>query len=188
MVWWSWFEAYAGCIGFLDALEEGGKTDMPATAKTLVDSTTAQGKLKEAAKNRNQLAMANLSMAFTSEGSMYLVYDTKDSDWPMGLAHKVTAERKQEYHLDNMMTSVELWQMLNKVAMKQKENPKTHFKQISAIKNWYNTGTRKSSKDDLIAIVLNAVPYEYQMVLTAVQMMYGNKLSLLNLKTAMNVH
>jgi hypothetical protein len=112
MIWWSYFEAYAGCFGFLEALEED--TYMPATSKTPIDDTTSQGKLAAAAKKRKQISMANLTMAFTSKGSMSLIYESKDKAWPMGLAHKVILEMRQEYHLEDTMTQVELRQMLNK--------------------------------------------------------------------------
>jgi hypothetical protein len=73
--------------------------------------------------------------------------------------------------------------MLHNVSMKKKkENLKTLFEQISVIKNGYNTEKRKIDNDDLIAIILNAAPYEYQAVLTVVRMLYGDQLSLLNLK------
>ena len=75
MIWWSRFEAYAGCIGFLDALEPGGEKVMPRSNKTIVDGTTDEGKLKNAAKKRNQVAMANLTMAFQSKYSMSSISD-----------------------------------------------------------------------------------------------------------------
>jgi hypothetical protein len=188
MIWWSRFEAYAGCIGFADALEAGGEAVMPASYITPLDGTKEDGILALAAKKRNQVAMANLTMAFQSEGSMSLIYESKTSAWPMGLAHKVISEMKQEYHPEDTMTRVELRHKLASIKMKKKTNPKTIFEQISAIKNRYNTSTRKIDNDDLIAVILDAAPYEYQAVLTAVQMMYGNQLTVLHLKTAMNSH
>jgi hypothetical protein len=88
----------------LDALEEGGEEIISATSKTTYGSTTtAQGKLIDTAKKCNQVVMANLTVAFTSKGSMSLIYEAKEGDWPMGLAHKVVLEMKQKYHPENTM-------------------------------------------------------------------------------------
>jgi hypothetical protein len=40
MVWWVCFEAYVGCFGFLEALEED--LDMPLMSKTPIDEATSQ--------------------------------------------------------------------------------------------------------------------------------------------------
>jgi hypothetical protein len=79
--------------------------------------------------------------------------------------------------------------MLNKVAMKKTDNAKNIFKQISLIKNCYNSDNRQINNDYSIVIILDAASYEYQAVLTGIQMQYGDKLSMLNLKTVMkNAH
>ena len=72
-VWWMRFMTYAGMFGFIKALRKGGETDMPESNETLLDATTELGKKQEAAKKRNVIAMANLTMAFTSEGTIALV-------------------------------------------------------------------------------------------------------------------
>jgi hypothetical protein len=51
-----------------DALD----ADMPGSEAE--DATDDAGRKKIAAKNRNAVAMANLSMAFTSEATMGLIY------------------------------------------------------------------------------------------------------------------
>jgi hypothetical protein len=108
MIWWSRFEAYAGCFGFLDALEEGSEKSTPRTSKDVLDEDTTKGKLVIAGKKRNQTAMSNLRMAFTSEGSMSLIYKAKVNNWPMGLAHKDISKICQEYNPEDTMARVEL--------------------------------------------------------------------------------
>jgi hypothetical protein len=65
-IWWTRFIAYASVHQFTQALKTGGEmTIMPARDDTVVDPTTHPAVAK--AKKRNAIAMANLSMAFTSE-------------------------------------------------------------------------------------------------------------------------
>jgi hypothetical protein len=67
--------------------------------------------------------MTNLTMAFTSEMTMGLVYKAQMEEWPGGLAHLVVAALQAKYMTDDMITKVELRQMLSKVKMKKDEEP-----------------------------------------------------------------
>ena len=96
-VWWTRFTAYATVYKFAQALKVGGEADLPTTEATVIDTSTVDGKKEEAAKNRNAIAMANLTMAFTSEATMGLVYKAKTNDWPSGLAHLVVAALFKKY-------------------------------------------------------------------------------------------
>ena len=82
--------------------------------------------------------MANLSMAFTSEGTMGLVYKAMTPDWPGGLTYLVTEALNKKYRPQDTITRVELRQKLNKVAMKKNQDPATLFEQVSSIENQYN--------------------------------------------------
>ena len=96
-IWWTRFEAYASVYGFASAIKIGGDPHLPATEATVIDDSTADGKLKAAAKRRNRLAMANLTMAITTEGTLGLVYKTKTKDWPDGDAHLVSVALFKRY-------------------------------------------------------------------------------------------
>ena len=161
---------------------------MPQTDETDFDATTAQGKLIEAAKKRNAIAMANMTMAFTSEGTIALVYEAMTDDWPGGLAHKVVAMLKKKYQPQDSMTKVELRKRLAMVSMKKKENPSTLFEQLSAIKNCYNTSTKKIEEEELMAVVISAAPHEYQAVLTSVQLHLKEAMTIDDLSDAMNAY
>jgi hypothetical protein len=63
----------------------------------LIDIDTAEGKLQKAAVKRNKIAMANFTMAFTSKGTMSLIYQAETRDWPNGLASLVTDALKAKY-------------------------------------------------------------------------------------------
>jgi hypothetical protein len=81
-VWWTRLEADAGVFGFLAALQPGGEHSMPLTVATPIDKTTLGGAAEAAAK-RNAIAVANLTMAFTTNGTVALVYKLKLSIGPM---------------------------------------------------------------------------------------------------------
>jgi len=96
-MWWTRFKAYAAVMGFLPAIQVGGETMMPASEGKEIDETQEDGKKKAAAKKRNAIAVANLTMAFTTEATMCLVYKTVSSEWPSGLAHKIVSKLFKKY-------------------------------------------------------------------------------------------
>ena len=70
--------------------------------------------------------------------------------------------------------------------MNKNENLATIFEQLSGIQNLYNTATKKVDEEDLITVVLDAAPKDYQLLLTGEQWQMGNLLTLDDLATAMN--
>jgi hypothetical protein len=68
------------------------------------------------------IAMVNITMAFTLDGTMTLVYKDMDTDWPSGLVHKVVKELRSKYQMEDTMIGVELRQMFDKVSMKRNYN------------------------------------------------------------------
>jgi hypothetical protein len=61
---------------------------MSATESTVIDEMTDTGKLQAAAnKKRNAIAVANMTMAYTTDGTMALVYYQKLGNgqmvWPI---------------------------------------------------------------------------------------------------------
>jgi hypothetical protein len=185
-IWWTRFMAYAGVHGFIQALKIGGESDMPDKEEMVLDATDDVDKKKIAAKKRNAIAMAHLTMALTTEGSMALVFEAMDENWPAGLAHKVVETMFQEYQPRDTMTRVELRTRLNKITMKRGDDPRVIFEQLSAVKNMYNTATSKIKEEDLIAVVIAAAPKDYQGVLTNEQLRLGGQLKLTDLHKAMN--
>ena len=124
-IFWVRYRAYAEVHDFARALSID--PDMPSSNLVLVDETTAIGKLQKAAIKRNKIAMANFTMAFTSEGTMSLIYQAETRAWPNGLVSLVTDALKAKYMPQDTVTWVELRQMLNKVSMKPTSNPAVIF-------------------------------------------------------------
>jgi hypothetical protein len=78
--------------------------------------------------------------------------------------------------------------MLNGNKMKKNKDPITLLsEQISSIENKYNTATKKIDEEDLIVVLLTAVPFEYQAILTCEQQrLKGTNLKLSDLEVVMN--
>ena len=69
-LWWMRFNAYATVHRFAKAVsKDAPDADMPLSEAEVLDESTDAGKKRIAAKRRNAVAMASLSMAFTSEGT-----------------------------------------------------------------------------------------------------------------------
>jgi hypothetical protein len=144
----------------------GPDSDLPASDSKAIDESTDDGKKKKSAvKKRNAIVMAHLSMAFTKEATMRLIYKAKSQACPGGLAHEVVKGLFKKYRPIDTMTLVELRQALGKVSMKQKDDPAVIFEQIGSIENQYTDGTRMIPDEELIAVVLSAAPEEYVPVL-----------------------
>ena len=87
-IWWMRFIAFATVHKFDRAIsKDAPDQDMPASEAEVLDESKEENKKKIAAKNRNSVAMANLTMVFTSEMMMGLVYKANTKDWPSGLVY-----------------------------------------------------------------------------------------------------
>ena len=83
--------------------------ELPATEATAMEKLNDDGKKAAAAKKRNPIAMASLTMSFTTEGTMGLIYKAKDTNWPSGKAYKVVEVLFKKYQpQDTIQARVEL--------------------------------------------------------------------------------
>jgi hypothetical protein len=156
---WIRFIAYANMCKFLPALKNGGEASMPSSDLVVIDIITEPEKMVAAAKERNALAMANLTMAnltmtFKTENLCGIIYKTMSTDWPAGLAHEVVVQLFNKYSPDARISRVELRSMLNGVSMKDAEDPSTLFEQVSLIQNRYGTDTHHIEEEELIAVIM----------------------------------
>ena len=83
-MWWTKFNAHALMNHFKRALVAGGEADMPAAENT-PNQTDAQKK----AVARNDVAVAQLSLAFTTHAMMRLILQASTIAWPSGHAGTV---------------------------------------------------------------------------------------------------
>jgi hypothetical protein len=170
---------------FLAALKNGGEASMPSSDAVVINIANEQGKMVAKAKERNSLAMDNLTVAFETENLFGLIYKTMSTDWPGGLAHEVVVQLFNKYSPDDRISRVELRSMLNGVSMKNSEDPSVLFEQVSAIQNRYDTDVHHIDEEELIAVVMGAAPEKYLSVITCEQRVKGNLMSLYDLEVVM---
>ena len=81
---------------------------------------------------------------------------------------------------------VEVYERLLEVKMKRKDDPRTLFEQVASIKNWYEIGTKKLPKGQMIATIIKQAPKDYASVLISEQQKRGTTLELSHLRVVMN--
>jgi hypothetical protein len=132
--------------------------------------------------------MANLTLAFTTEGVMGLVYKASTTDWPSGLVTVVVQGLLKKYRPLDIESLMELRQQMNKVAMMKGADLLTLFEQLSAIENRFSVPGTPMDKSHMIAAVLDAATDEYQVVILTERRIKGNKLTVIDLEVAMSEH
>lgn len=186
--WWIRFNAYATVHGFAAACTAQDEADLPATKATAIDTSTDAGKRAAAAKKRNMVAIASMTMAFKKESLMGMVQKAKDQNWPSGKASTIVKALIKKYQPKDRVARVEARQALNQIKMKTGEDPAVLFEQISAVRNRYKTQNQQLNTEELIAVVLDAAPEKYQSVLTTTQLTKGDQRTLDDLEEAMVQH
>ena len=116
-LWWLRFKAFANVHRFGQALEIGGEMTMPTREDTVLDRKVASEKASIDARERNMVAMANLSMALTTDGDISLIYESYTTEWLNGQAHLVVKSLTEKYKPMDQITKVELRQKLNELSM-----------------------------------------------------------------------
>jgi hypothetical protein len=163
------------------------KTAMPATELTGIAVDDA-GALVKKAKERNQVAFAQLTMVFTTEADMTFIYEgMTDTDWPSGLAYLGGKALKKKYTPEDTISKVELRRMMNNIKMKKNDDPVELFNQILAVKVRYERPGNAIDENEFIAIVISVAPRTYQGVLTSEQTRQGKSLRLSHLAVVMDM-
>ena len=144
-----------------------------------------EGSNADKARDQNFDAMMYLIMAFTTETDMTMIMRAQSDEWPSGLAWKVVKELMIKYKPKNNMAIVEARMMLNKVSMKNDDDPSILFEQISQIQNRFGMGTHTIEDGDLIAAAIVAVPNECRSIVAAEQRIRRGELTSNHLEDAM---
>lgn len=188
-IWCVRFKAFARVWKFSEALVKGGETHLPSSEDLDISAITDEDDRKKSMKavERNSIAMAQLSMALTTDSGMALVFDAMTDDWPGGLAHVVMTSMEKKFQPADTLTRVELRTKLNGVSMSKSEDPATLFEQISTIQNMFRMSSGQIDEADLIAVVISAAPREYQSVLANEQIRLGSSVTIEALRKAMNM-
>jgi len=127
-------------------------------------------------------------MAFVKEGIMGMVSRACTREWPDGLAYLVVQNLMKKYRPTDVLSKVELRQRLNQITMKKDSDPSLLFEKLAAIQDRFLAPGMKIEEDELIAVVLDIAPIEYQSVLTSEQIIKKDALTLMDLEIVMGQH
>ena len=173
-IWWMRFRAYSRVHKFAQALTPGdGDPDLPDTEDEELDQDTAMAALQTTAKRRNDIAMAQFCLAFTTDSDLVYIYEATTDEWPGGKASIVVNALYKKYSPKDTASLVELQWELNRVSMKNNDAPSVLFGTLARIRNKYNSAQHQVSPEQLMAAAIKAAPKDYKAVVTAEQRLLG---------------
>ena len=138
VIWRTRFRAYALMKGLAEALSYDDNTDMSDKESDVnANFASADAAIKESGRKgkANIMAMAAQVIAMTTEELFCKIHEGSDADWPGGKAYKVIKLLEVEYQPTDRYSLVEIRRKLNKISMKDSQDPRILFEQIAAIKN-----------------------------------------------------
>ena len=134
-IWWMRFTAFATVKKFKKALKEGGDSDLPPRHDSRIDTSTDEGKKQQSALDRNEMAVACFSIAFTTEGMLSMVVASMTDAWPEGNAGEIVRLLNVKFKPQDLLSKCELRARLHAVKMDENDDPQVLFEQIESIRN-----------------------------------------------------
>jgi hypothetical protein len=184
-IFWIRFQGYAVVKGFNDAIMENLDPNLLATDATVIDLATPEGLRQASAKKKNSVAIASMTMAFSTQGLLAMIINSMSIAWPSGLAHTVREQLFHEYRPTDIVALVEVRTALNAVRMKKKADPKDMLEEIAGIRYRYGTVTRPVTEEECIAVAIDAAPEIYAGPMVSEQRSKGTALTLKDLEDCM---
>ena len=184
-VWWTRFQEFARVKIFeqaliVDADLPGTQTELDALVpKTNTDKPGIRAGL------RNDTAVTQLTIVFQTAGLLDNVNQAKTTDWPDGLASSIVTRLKRDYKPIDRMARVGMRRNMNEISMKNDDDPKVIFEQISTIRNHYAGSGVVVEEEDLMASEMEKAPERYTSVLAVEERVRGNTLTLTHLEQVM---
>jgi hypothetical protein len=109
VMWWIRFKAYSKVMGLHQALNVDPEPDLPVTQKDgeQLDQKDAGNKKAIDAMNRNDRALSNLAVAFTTAKAMVHLHKAGSTEWPDGLASNVVKSLMRKYRPQDLISGIE---------------------------------------------------------------------------------
>ena len=105
-VWWMRFTEYAAVYGFYASVQKTRYPDFLSGEDTVINLANTEGKKKEKSKNMNVIVITNITMSFTSESLIGMVYQAITTKWNSGLAHMVVYVLFNKYFLHDLVSKI----------------------------------------------------------------------------------
>jgi len=181
-VWLTRFQSFARVKMFEKALKVDA--DLPGTQAELdkLDPKKVADKAVIRAGLKIDTAVAQLTMAFHTAGLFDKVNQAKTTDWSDGLTTSIVTRLKGDYQPIDRISRIKMRRKMNKVSMKNDDDPKVIFDQISTIRNHYAGSGVVIEDEDLMASVMEKAPTQYASGLAVEVRVRGNALTLFHLE------
>ena len=183
-VWWMRFKAYATVNRFVQAIGRQQEAALPATEDAVLDVNNLAEKEQDDARKRNSHAMACYTMAFTTNSLMSVVYRARTTEWPNGIAARVTAALFNRYQPSDVLTSMEMKRALLGIHITPTQNPGLLFKKIQAVNNKFEGAI---GDEEMLATAIAAAPSQYASTIAAEGLRRGNLLTIEEVERAMKL-
>jgi hypothetical protein len=128
--------------------------------------------------------VTNYTMALPGD-MMGVVHKSKSQDWPNGLAWKITEQLEEQFAPKDLASKTELRVALNQVKMGKKEDPRELFENLAGIEMRFNTATYPIPQDEVMAVVIQKAPEEYNGAINMEMRSKGDKLTMEDLPNTM---
>jgi hypothetical protein len=159
---------------FSEALQPKPEDDLPSLQKALnrldVNDKTNLAALQAAA--RNDCALLNMVVAFTTAKAMTHFYKAADNEWPNGLAANVVESLFKKYRPKDTIAGVEYEKDLKWFNLKKGQDPTDLFDHFVEINMQY--GINVPDEQKLIAIALEKLPEQYVMAFSTLLVVLDN--------------
>ena len=133
-MWWQRFKSYAKVKGFIKGLKRNVNLPKSEEEAEKLDLSNSEDKKKIAAVTCNNVALAQLSMAFQTETLMHKIFLSQSKDWPEGLAIEVVEDLLLEYQPQDRISRVEMRRRLARVRMGRSKIPKCSLNKLQLLK------------------------------------------------------
>ena len=171
--WWTQMKAFVRAAGNSKFMTATKNADLPAT----VQATLVVGQDDEAieALEKHALLVAHLTFALADPSVSGLVERSMSTDWPEGEAHLIVQGFLSQYYPSDRMSSVELYNQLYKLKMKDNDDPTKLFNKMARCLNM--APEVQVDETQLVTMIISKLPKEYVSVVHEQTSKQGSKMT-----------
>jgi hypothetical protein len=158
MMWWIRYKAYAKVQRFSQALATTQENVLQEDTDKLDRSNMANKKATEA-MDRNERALSNHAVAFTTPKAMVHFHKAASTQWPDGLACSFMKSLLKKYWLQDVISGIEYENALRAFKLNKGQDPTELFDHITEVNTQYGIDSPDEKK--LIELALEKLPEKY---------------------------
>jgi hypothetical protein len=136
-MWMMRFKAYAKMQKFAEAINPAGYAALTGTEATVLDPAVAANAAAIEARNKNSMAIAALTMAFSDDNTLSFMNVGMSREWPDGKACVVIKAMMDKYNPVDVMSKAEMKAELAKIKLGKREDPANFFIKVKSLERKY---------------------------------------------------